>query len=241
MTTTSTRTAGTKGRKERGTAATSARRRPAPAPDDAPKTAPKSAPKSKPVPKSRPAPKTKAAPKTAPKTKATPKNEARPRTRQAAVRHGAPPRAPFVLLIVGLLSGALMTLLLLNTVLAQDAFTLTRLQQSNKLLDQQRQQLQRDNARESSPENLAQRAKALGMQPQEPLYIDRLTGQIVGPGSPRAVPSSAAAAAAAAAVAAIPGAAVPGGGVPTAPGGDAVQPGARPGSPQTPTQGGGAP
>ncbi|MCW2904080.1 MAG: hypothetical protein JWO67_6345, partial [Streptosporangiaceae bacterium] len=75
----------------------------------------------------------------------------------------APPRAPFVLLVVGLLGGALVSLLLLNTVLAEDAFTLTKLQRSNKQLGQQRQALQEEIAREESPEVLAQKAKALGM------------------------------------------------------------------------------
>lgn len=264
MTTTSTRTAGSKGRKQRGASATTTRPRksPGPAPDETPdKPAPagepapksKAAPKTKAAPKSKGVPKSKAAPasKAAPKTKAGPKStataktktaEARPRARQTGIRHGAPPRAPFVLLIVALLSGALVSLLLLNTILAQDAFTLTRLQQSNKLLDQQRQQLQNDNTREASPENLAQRAEAMGMRPTDPLYIDPLTGKIVGPGSMRAVPNAAAASAEAAAVAAIPGVVVPGGGVPTAPGGgDDSRPGVRPASPQTPRQGGGAP
>ncbi|WP_165900912.1 hypothetical protein [Microbispora triticiradicis] len=41
-----------------------------------------------------------------------------------------PPRAPFVLLVVGLMCGGLVTLLLLNTVLAQDSFKLTDLRSS---------------------------------------------------------------------------------------------------------------
>ncbi|MER5649098.1 hypothetical protein [Streptosporangium sp. NPDC002524] len=40
----------------------------------------------------------------------------------AAPRRSRPPRAPFLLLVVGLLCGGLVSLLLLNAVLAQDSF-----------------------------------------------------------------------------------------------------------------------
>ena len=73
--------------------------------------------------------------------------------------------------------GALVSLLLLNTVLAEDAFTLTRLQKSNKLLAQQKEALQEDIAREESPAILAQRAEALGMvRPTQVAYLDEPTG-----------------------------------------------------------------
>ena len=69
----------------------------------------------------------------------------------------------------------------LNTVLAKDAFTLNEVQQSNKQLAQQRQSLQEDIAREESPENLAKRARALGMvEPALPAFIDSRTGKITG-------------------------------------------------------------
>ncbi|WP_345025522.1 hypothetical protein, partial [Actinomadura keratinilytica] len=135
--------------------------------------------------------------------------------RSAARRGAAPPRTPFVLLIVGLLGGALVSLLLLNTVLAEDAFTLTRLQKSNKLLAQQKEALQEDIAREESPAILAQRAEALGMvRPTQVAYLDEPTGRVIG-GPVRPVPHAAAATAGAAGVVGIPGAVVPGDGVPT--------------------------
>ncbi|WP_344958493.1 hypothetical protein, partial [Actinomadura miaoliensis] len=138
--------------------------------------------------------------------------------RPAARRSTAPPRTPFVLLIVGLLGGALVSLLLLNTVLAEDAFTLTRLQKNNKMLAQQKQALQEDIAREESPAILAQRAEALGMvRPTQVAYLDEPTGRVIG-GPVRPVPHAAAATAGAAGVVGIPGAVVPGEGVPTAPG-----------------------
>ncbi|WP_066362165.1 hypothetical protein [Herbidospora mongoliensis] len=48
-----------------------------------------------------------------------------------------PPRAPFVMLVVGLLGGGLVSLLLLNTVLAQDSFKHNELRRVNEQLRQQ--------------------------------------------------------------------------------------------------------
>jgi len=164
-----------------------------------------------------------AAPKTAPastaaakpavKKPAVKKNvRAAVRSRPAAVQRAAP-RTPFVLLIIGLLGGALVSLLLLNTVLAEDAFTLTRLQQSNKQLEQQRQAYEEDIAREGSPAGLAEKAKALGMkEAEDPAFFDPGTGRASG-GTIRPVPHAAAASAGAAGVLGVPGTVVPGDGV----------------------------
>ncbi|MFP3969612.1 hypothetical protein SMC26_45500 [Actinomadura fulvescens] len=163
-------------------------------------------------------PATKPASKTSPK----PATKARPATARAA----APPRTPFVLLIVGLMGGALVSLLLLNTVLAEDSFRLTELQRSNKLLGQQRQALEREIAREESPERLRQKAEALGLElPERSSYIDPLTGQVteVG-GAVRPLPNAAAAAAASAWAVGLPAVVVPAQGVPTAPGGRSTAP-----------------
>ncbi|MEV0968639.1 hypothetical protein [Microtetraspora glauca] len=65
-----------------------------------------------------------------------------PKTAAAAARGGRrPPRAPFVLLVVGLLCGGLVSLLLLNTVLAQDSFELSDLRSGTERLRQQADQL----------------------------------------------------------------------------------------------------
>ncbi|MGI5232934.1 FtsB family cell division protein [Actinoallomurus sp. CA-142502] len=74
------------------------------------------------------------------------------------------PRAPFALLVVGLLGGALVSLLLLNTVLAQQSFTRSELQQENQRLVERKQALQEDIARENSPEVLHAKARRLGMR-----------------------------------------------------------------------------
>jgi cell division protein FtsB len=130
-----------------------------------------------------------------------------------APRRPAPPRAraPFVLLIVGLLGGALVSLLLLNTVLAQDAFTLSELQRDNRQLAERKEALQADIARESDPEVLHQKARSLGMvDSQGPAFIDPRTGKVTEGGvRPQGVSDEAVAAAAAGAVTGAPGALVP--------------------------------
>ncbi|WUH96366.1 YhcB family protein [Spirillospora sp. NBC_00431] len=184
--------------------------KPAAAATTTPKAAPKTAPKAMPKGTAKAAPKTasKAAPK--PVSKAVSKGTAR---RTAA---HSPPRAPFVLLIVGLLGGALVSLLLLNTVLAEDAFTLTRLQQSNERLDQQRQALEEDIAHGDSPAELAKKAEAQNMRlPENPAFFYPGTGRASG-GTVRPVPPEAAGAAGAAGVLGVPGTVVPGDGVPPA-------------------------
>lgn len=154
-----------------------------------------------------------AAAKTAP-AKSAKTAGARPRP-AAPRRTHAPPRTPFVLLIVGLLGGALVSLLLLNTVLAKDAFTLTRLQQSTQRLEEQRQAYEAANAREGSPQALSNKAKALGMkEAEDPAFFDTRTGR-ASDGRIRPVPHAAAAAAGAAGVVGVPGTVVPGDGVPS--------------------------
>ncbi|MXQ64052.1 hypothetical protein [Actinomadura rayongensis] len=178
----------------------------------------RTAPRARPAAEPRPEPRTE--PRTDARTEARTDARVEPRVERAArPARGSAPRAPFVLLIVGLLGGALVSLLLLNTVLAEDAFTLTRLQRDNKILAQQKQGLEEEIAREESPESLRKKAEQLGMrQPDTLAWLDADTGRPIG-GSMRPVPSAAAAAAGAAGVLGIPGAVVPGDGVPTAPGG----------------------
>ncbi|OLT22892.1 hypothetical protein BJF79_46170, partial [Actinomadura sp. CNU-125] len=142
---------------------------------------------------------TTAPPKTTPKKRATPKTAPKS-TVEAAPRRVAqsPPRTPFILLIVGLLGGALVSLLLLNTVLAKDAFTLTGLQQSNERLEERAQELEVENAEARSPEKIAEIAENLGMKPNEvPVFFDTDTGRTSG-GEIRPVPHADAAAATAA-------------------------------------------
>ena len=72
--------------------------------------------------------------------------------------------------IVGLL--ALMFLLFINTLLAQDAFTLSHLKLETKMVSDQREAIARQIDTLSSPENLAKAATALGMKPsQTPTFL----------------------------------------------------------------------
>ncbi|MGW2310311.1 hypothetical protein [Actinomadura luteofluorescens] len=194
--------------------------RPAPAKGRSAGTAPAKPTPVKPAPvKAAPA---KAAPAKAEPVKAAPAKAAPAKSTKAAKgatvsrRTGqAAPRAPFVLLIVGLLGGALVSLLLLNTVLAKDAFTLTRLQQSNKQLEQQRQAYEEEIAREGAPQQLSKKAEGLGMkQGKDPAFFSTEPGRPGG--TIRPVPQSAAASAGAAGVLGVPGTVIPGDGVPPA-------------------------
>ena len=122
------------------------------------------------------------------------------------------PRAPFVLLILCLLGGALVSLLVLNTVLARDAYTLSALERSERQFTQQKQALTEEIAREEAPGRLALKARNQGMvQPSEPAFIDPGNGRVTGEKTVRPVPS---AAAAAAGIIGVPGAVVPGDGIP---------------------------
>ena len=90
------------------------------------------------------------------------------------------PRMPFILLLVGLLGGALVCLLVISTTLAQGAFRITNLQEQNANLARQEQTLTNEVAQAGSPAVIAAEAKQLGMRPNPHLgFIDLKTGKIV--------------------------------------------------------------
>ncbi len=67
----------------------------------------------------------------------------------------------------------LMFLLLINTLLAQDAFALSNLKLQAKLVSDQREAIARQIDNLSSPESLANAAAKLGMKPAEtPTFLD---------------------------------------------------------------------
>jgi hypothetical protein len=73
--------------------------------------------------------------------------------------------------IVGVLG--LLLLLLINTLLAQDAFKLSELKAEAKLVSDQREAIAREIDAISSPEALAQKAAELGMKPSKvPNFLD---------------------------------------------------------------------
>ena len=90
-------------------------------------------------------------------------------------------RPPFVVLVVGLLSGGLICLLLLNTVLAAGAFQMTSLQQASAPLARQQQELQQEVAYAESPGAIAQGARKLGMVPvSQPRFVNLKSGRVYG-------------------------------------------------------------
>jgi hypothetical protein len=87
---------------------------------------------------------------------------------------------PFILLLVGLLGGALITLLVISTTLAEGSFQITSLQQRNTDLARQEQVLTQQVALAQSPAQIAEEAAAFGMRHDPDLrFIDLKTGKIV--------------------------------------------------------------
>ena len=105
----------------------------------------------------------------------------RPSVRTAAARtRPRHPRAPFILLLVGLLGGALVCLLVISTTLAEGSYRITSLQQQNADLAKQEQNLTQQVAQASSPATIAQEAEEFGMRPNPALqFINLKTGKVV--------------------------------------------------------------
>ena len=120
-------------------------------------------------------------PLTGPGTKPATRPSVRPApaggTARTRPRH---PRAPFILLLVGLLGGALVSLLVISTTLAEGSYQITSLQQQNANLAKQEQLLTEQVAQASSPAQIAQQAEELGMRPNPELqFINLKTGKVV--------------------------------------------------------------
>jgi hypothetical protein len=87
-------------------------------------------------------------------------------------------RTPFILLVLGLLSGGLVCLLVINTTLAAASFQISNLQQSNAAAAQRVQELQGQVAAGESPSSIEQRALRLGLRMQPVLnFIDLRNGR----------------------------------------------------------------
>jgi len=114
-----------------------------------------------------------AAPRAAAPRAAAPRASA-PRTRARS------PRTPFILLLVGLLGGALVSLLVISTTLAQGAFRITSLQEQNANLAREQQTLTNEVAQAGNPAVIAKKAERLGLRPNPHLgFIDQKTGKII--------------------------------------------------------------
>ena len=119
---------------------------------------------------------------TAPRhTRPAPAPRTRPAPRTAGPRsRSRKPRMPFILLLVGLLGGALVSLLVISTTLAQGSFRITSLQEQNAELARQAQTLTNQVAQAGNPAVIAREAQQLGMKPNPHLgFVDLKTGKIV--------------------------------------------------------------
>ncbi|MFB7258699.1 hypothetical protein [Streptomyces nojiriensis] len=85
---------------------------------------------------------------------------------------GQAARMPFVLLVVALLGGGLISLLLLNSALNEGSFQLSKLRKETTALTDEEQALQRDVDAYSAPDALQRRAHELGLVPGgSPVFI----------------------------------------------------------------------
>ncbi|WP_405680042.1 MULTISPECIES: hypothetical protein [unclassified Streptomyces] len=117
---------------------------------------------------------------------------------------GQAARMPFVLLVVALLAGGLISLLLLNSALNEGSFQLSKLKKETTALTDEEQALQRDVDGYSAPDALQRRAQELGLVPGgSPVFIGP-DGKVAGSAAaaeqpaPASPPPSAAPSAAAA-------------------------------------------
>lgn len=123
-----------------------------------------------------PAPPKRAA-KGAPRTASAP--AARSRTGGGA--RGRAPRIPFVLFILCLLGATLVSLLVLRSVVAEEAFAITSLQSQNRELSYEEQQLRSTVSQLESSERIAEEAEERGMEEGEaPLFLDHESGEVLG-------------------------------------------------------------
>ena len=87
-------------------------------------------------------------------------------------------RMPFVLLLCGLLGGALVSALVISTTLAEGSFQINKLQDSTSSLARQRQTLEEQVAQGQSAQVIQQQAIKLGMvRPQGVQFINLKTGK----------------------------------------------------------------
>jgi hypothetical protein len=102
---------------------------------------------------------------------------------------GRAARTPFVLLIVVLLSGGLLTLLMLNSSLNEGSFELSKIKKQTTDLTDEEQALQREVSGYEDPSALERRARGLGMVPGgDPAFLSP-DGTVRGvPGAPAPAP-----------------------------------------------------
>jgi len=107
---------------------------------------------------------------------------ARPHLRMVSpLRPERASRGVFALVVTGLLVVGMVVILVINTSLAQGAFTVSELQAERAVLTQQEQTLAELVAAAAAPEALEQSARALGMVPSEnPVFLRLPGGRVLG-------------------------------------------------------------
>ena len=156
---------------------------------------PRPAPRSRPPAEPRPGARRRSAAQPAPGAGGIPNVRTAPRPQPqpqpGASRGGspavAPPgthRLPFVLLLCGLLGGALISALVISTTLAEGSFEISKLQNSTIAQTKQLQSLQLQVAQAQSAAQIANRATELGMRPVGELrFVDLKTGKLTTDGT----------------------------------------------------------
>jgi hypothetical protein len=89
------------------------------------------------------------------------------------------------MLVLGLLSGGLVCLLVVNTTLAANSIEIIRLQQANSARTDRIQQLEQQVGIDQSAATIARKARMLGMRPQGvPTFVDLHTRSISAANEP---------------------------------------------------------
>jgi hypothetical protein len=94
-------------------------------------------------------------------------------------------RGVFALVVTGMLVVGMVVILVINTSLAQGAFTISELQAQEAALTQQEQTLSEQVEAAAAPESLEQQARSLGMVPSEnPVFLSVPSGRVLGKPKP---------------------------------------------------------
>jgi hypothetical protein len=123
-----------------------------------------------------------AAPKAQPQSRQAQARQAQARQAQAQARQPKEKqqRMPFILLLVGLLGGALVSLLVISTTLDEGSYDINNLTTQNNMLYKDVQSLTNQVNQEQDPAAIASEAASLGLRVQkDERFIDRATGSIL--------------------------------------------------------------
>jgi hypothetical protein len=117
-----------------------------------------------------------------------PRTIPRPQRTAGGVAPQGARRMPFIVLLCGLLGGALISALVISTTLAAGSYQISRLQQTTDALARQRQMLQEQVAQAQSAQVIQQRAQQLGMREAGQLrFLNLKTGKVQMDAGSRAV------------------------------------------------------